>query len=81
MNSQDKFEKAILKVIRDGKGEYGWYIIEMRLSILDVPRDINLMDTLKELEKRGLITSIPRETHGKWELTEQGNILLDHLES
>jgi hypothetical protein len=81
MDDKTIFEKTVLQIIKDGNGEYGWYNIAGRLSNLDVPRSIDLMECLRDLEKRSLARTLPKEEmpHGVWELTEQGNIFLAQL--
>jgi hypothetical protein len=67
-------EAALLQIVNEGKGEYGWYAIVSHLSDMDVPRDPDAMVALKELARRGLLRRhvSPGSAGDKWEITDIG---------
>ena len=82
MNDKEIVEREVLKIIRNGKGQYGWYVIAQTLANRDVPRIPGLRETLVELEKRDLIWRRPGEDPSRdgWDLTEKGRLFLEQLD-
>jgi PadR family transcriptional regulator PadR len=73
------YEIVLLDLVRKGKGEWGWYQIERRLSNMDVPREPGAMTILKSLKGRGLVVRhvTPGQPNDRWEITDAGRAELE----
>lgn len=83
MDDKELLERAILKLILQGKGGYGWYNIAIRLPP-EVIHVANLqMVVIHDLESRGLIRNTPADGHpqGVYEIEAKGILYLEYLET
>ncbi len=83
MDDKTIVEREILKIIRKGNGEYGWYSIGVRFSNMNVPRIPGIMECLVDLEKRRFICEFSDEKskRARYEITEAGISFLERLEN
>ena len=81
MTEITQLEFALLELVKKGKGHWGWYQIESRLSRMVVPRTPSAMSVLKELATRGLVLRFTEEgsPNDRWEITPEGRLLLENL--
>ena len=74
-----QLELVLLDLVRQGRGTWGWYQIETKLSRIEVPRAPNAIAILKEMAQRGLVMRYvePGSPNDRWELTPDGASLLE----
>lgn len=75
-----QLELVLLEFVKKGQGKWSWYEIASALSRRDVPREPDMMVVLKKLAQEGFIqryleSDSPRD---RWELTAEGEKLLNH---
>ncbi len=66
---------TLLRLIEEHEGEWGWYQFERAFPpgwFTDEPPDTKAMDLLNQLERDGLVTTIPGEPQRRYRLTDQG---------
>jgi predicted SnoaL-like aldol condensation-catalyzing enzyme len=72
MSDVEDLEDALLRVVERGEGRFGWHDIGVQLSMLDVPREPDMLATIRDLRRRGLLTE-QRDSHrDRWMLTDAG---------
>jgi hypothetical protein len=61
----NEYEQAVLNAVARGPDYVGWYKIEQRLSVMDIPSREYLPDALQKLLEQGLIeeNSVNRGTY------------------
>jgi PadR family transcriptional regulator PadR len=74
-----QLELVLLQLIQKGQGKWSWYELANALSCRDVPREPDMMEVLKKLEKKGLILREVKENSPRdaYLLTSKGiNVLI-----
>jgi DNA-binding HxlR family transcriptional regulator len=71
-------KEAILKMIGDHNGTWGWYQLERVVNPRNLPPGRSVMDLVKELMNDGLIVQLPTEPMPYYALTDLGR---SHYES
>jgi hypothetical protein len=82
MTDLTPLERTLLKLVDAGKGKWGWYQIEIRLSMLNVERSPDSMTVLKGLAARGWLRRSVTEgsAQDRWEITTEGIALLSDVD-
>lgn len=83
MDELTSLELVLLRIIAEGKGKLGWYQIGVRLSRMNVPRELDMMSTLKGMIAHDLVVRhvMPGSPHDQWEVTEKGRAVLEAAEA
>ena len=83
MNKLTTLERALLQIVHEGAGQWGWYQLATRLSRMDVPRVPDMLSTLKDMAGRGLVQRhvVPGSPQDRWEVTEKGFAVLKASEA
>ncbi len=65
-------KEAILKMVGDHDGKWGWYQIERKVNPQDLMPGTSAMGLIKELLLEGFIAQLPTEPMPYYALTEAG---------
>lgn len=68
----DLLESSLIRIVARGQGNLGWHDIGVQLSMLDVPRDRDMLATLKALAGRDLLRERVDGNRDRWEVTDAG---------
>jgi DNA-binding PadR family transcriptional regulator len=79
-NRLTEFERYLLKVVAEGKGEAKWSWHDIAILVVYTGREGegHMMETLKRLEQKGLVKSYVQTGNpvDHWEITEVGEHML-----
>ncbi len=63
----DDIERAVLRIVEQGRGAFGWHAIEVRLGMIELPRrDYNVLTVLQGLQTKGLVAEVPDGDRRTW---------------
>jgi DNA-binding HxlR family transcriptional regulator len=69
--------QKILQIIAKNDGRFGWYNLEIRLSVAAL-NDFKLMTHIKELQEGGLIrVEAPPDQHPRYWITDAGRAAIE----
>jgi hypothetical protein len=82
MYELSEYERYLLQLVAQSKGQWGWYELGNRIPMAGVPNPPDMMVTLKALAARGLVQRFKPENHpnDRWELTGMGEEILNKLD-
>jgi hypothetical protein len=73
-----ELERAVLRLVRDGRGRASWHSLATRLPSFPVPLVPDVMTVLKDLLVRGLVSRVLRDGGmDAWAITAAGHAYLD----
>lgn len=76
MSDRQTLEDALMRIVERGAGRFGWHDIGVQLSMLNVPRRPDMLQTLRGLARRGLIVESRESTRDRWALSDAGRYFL-----
>jgi hypothetical protein len=73
MTIPPELERVVLHLVREGAGNASWHRLATRLPSFDVPLVPDLMEVLRDLNARGLVTqTLVSSGMDRWAITPQG---------
>jgi hypothetical protein len=82
MSELSEYEKRLLRLVAQGRGQWGWYQFGTRMPLTGLSNPPDLMVTLKGMIARGLVQRFEtaNPSHARYDLTELGAETLNNLD-